>query len=109
MPTFSSLSQTYAELFSSFPVYLLQKVLPAMLAAFLEPLPERTGNPEKRVNTEEGKCANQQPGHGPECIIEVRILFPVMVGGMGQITGELPVGTRMAFLAGFHDMSTVQA
>ena len=60
------------------------------------------------MNSKKSKSAEQQPGHCPESVIQVGIFLPVMMGGMGKITCEFPVGARMTFLAGFHDMTPVQ-
>ena len=57
----------------------------------LESLPEGTRNPEQGVEAKKGERPEQQPGHGPEGVVQVRIFFLVMVGGMGQIAGEFAV------------------
>ena len=80
----------------------------AVFPAFLEPLSEGARHPEQGMNAEKGKGADQKAGHGPKRIIQVWILVPVMMGGMGQVTGKLPVGTRMTFFAGFHDIAAIQ-
>ena len=79
-----------------------------MLTAPLKALSERTWYPEECMDAKEGKCTNQQAGHSPECIKEVRILISVMMGGMGKVTCKFPVGSRMAFLAGFYYVPPVQ-
>ena len=79
-----------------------------MLTTFLEPFPERAWYPEERMDAKEGECTKQQAGHTPECIKEIWILIPVMVGGMGEISSKFPVGSRMAFSAGFNYISSVQ-
>ena len=80
-----------------------------MLTPPLEALPEGSWYPEKGMDAKEGESADQQTGHGPERIEQKGILIPVMVCGMGEITGKFPVGTRMAFFAGLHHMAPVQA
>ena len=80
-----------------------------VLTALFKTLPEGSRYPEKGMDSKEGKCAEQQAGHGPEGIIQVRILFPVMMRGMGQVSGKFPVGARVAFLAGLDDIAPVQA
>ena len=78
-----------------------------MFTAFLESFSEGTRDPEEGMNAEEGKGADQQSGHGPEGIIQVWILIPIMMGRMGQVTSELPVGTGVAFLAGINHIAPV--
>ena len=79
-----------------------------MLTALLKAFPEGARNPEKSMDAEESEGADQQAGHGPERIEQKRILIPVMMGGMGQISCELPVGPRVTFSAGFHHITPVQ-
>jgi len=59
------------------------------------------------MDAKEGKRADQQSGHTPESVIQVGIFIPVMMGGMCKITGEFPVGARVALLAGFNNMAPV--
>jgi len=80
-----------------------------MLTTLLETFPEGAWYPEKRMDSKESKRTDQQASHGPECIKQIWIFIPVMMGGMGQIAGEFPVGARMTFLTGFHHMAPVQA
>ena len=80
-----------------------------MLTALFKPFPERSWHPEECMDSKEGKCAEQQAGHAPECIKQIRIFIPVMMSGMGQIACEFPVGSRVAFLAGFYHVTPVQA
>ena len=80
-----------------------------MLTTPLKAFPEGTWYPEERMDSKEGKCTNQQAGHAPECIKEIRVFIPVMMGGMGQIACEFPVGSRVALLAGFYHVTPVQA
>ena len=87
---------------------LRQELFSAVLTTPLETLPERTGDPEEGMEAEEGKGAHQQTTHGPEGIEQIGILLPIMVGGMGQVAGELPVRIRMTRLAGFHHIIAVQ-
>ena len=79
-----------------------------MFAPPSEALPERTRHPEKGVQSEEGKGAEQQPGHAPERVVKIGILFTIVMGGMGQISGEFPVGAGMALPAGFNDIVPMQ-
>ena len=80
-----------------------------MLPAPLKALPEGTRYPEERMDSKESKCTNQQAGHTPECIKEIGVFIPVMMGGMGQIACKFPVGSRMAFLTCLNHVAPVQA
>lgn len=80
-----------------------------MLSAPLETFPEGTGYPEQGVHAKECECADQQPGHGPEGVEQIRVFVPIMMGGVGQVTRKLPIGTRMAGSTGFHDIIPVQS
>ena len=80
----------------------------AVLTASLETFPEGTRDPEKGVDTEEGECTNQQAGHRPERIEQEGILLPVMMGGMGQVTGKFTVRAGVALLAGCHHIAPVE-
>ena len=40
------------------------------------------------------ECAQEQRGHAPEGVEEERILSRVVVGGVGQVSGETPGRTR---------------
>ena len=79
-----------------------------VLTALFKALPEGTRYPEESMDSKEGKRAEQQGCHEPEGIIQVRILLSVMMRGMGQVSGEFPVGTRVAFFAGLHHIASIQ-
>ena len=52
--------------------------------------------------------ADQQGGHAPEGDEQERILLRIVVGGVGQIAGELAVGAGMALAAGGDDVVPAQ-
>jgi hypothetical protein len=60
------------------------------------------------MDAKKGEGADQQSGHAPECIVQVRIFIPVMMGCMGKIAGKFSVGAGMTFFAGLHHMAPIQ-
>ena len=46
------------------------------------------------------QSADQQTGHPPKCKPEERIFIRVVVRGVRQVSGEFPMGPRVAFLTG---------
>lgn len=79
-----------------------------MFTASLKTLPEGPGDPEQGMQTEEQEGADQQPGHAPEGIEQIRILVPIMMGRMGKVSGKFPVGIRMTGPAGLNHIITMQ-
>ena len=56
------------------------------------------------MSSRHGQRAHKQNSHEPECIVQNRVLGLVMMSCVGQVTGELPMRTRMTVLAGFDDI-----
>ena len=76
----------------------------AVAASPREAFPEGTGHPEECVQAEKGEGAEQQSGHAPERVKEIGIFFPIVMGGMGQISGEFAIGPWMTLPTGFNDI-----
>jgi hypothetical protein len=71
---------------------------------------ERTGEPEGGVNAGDHEGADEEGGHAPEGVKkEDGIADRVMVGGVGEVAGELAVGVFAALSAGFDDVLAAQA
>jgi hypothetical protein len=43
------------------------------------------------MRTENSERDKQQDGHEPECVEKERIFIPIVMGGVCQVTRELPV------------------
>ena len=52
---------------------------------------------------------DQQRGHAPEGIEQEWISFRIVVRGVSQISGELPMGSAVTLRAGLHDIIPAQA
>ena len=48
----------------------------------------------------DNQCSHQQGGHEPECVKKNRVFFLVVMCGMGQIPGKLPMRSGMTLAAG---------
>src|SRR5690606_20227191 len=59
-------------------------------------LAQLAGEPEERVQAEEGEDRDQQAGHRPEGVEQVRARLRVVVAGVGQEVGEARVGGGVA-------------
>src|SRR5208283_1331076 len=64
----------------------------------------RTEKPEKRVQAEETKRADQQGGHEQEDFVQQRIVHLVERIGMRLVSGEPAADAVMALLAGSEDV-----
>src|ERR1017187_4969020 len=81
-----------------------QRVLPDQSA----PVLERARQPQGGVRAGDDKRTDQQRRHAPEGIEQDRIADRVVVGGMRQIAGELPMRTGMAPRAGLDDVTAAE-
>ena len=91
IPTSLFIFKSYSTNLSKVLLILLQNFLMTVLTAFLEAFPEGARDPEKSMDAKKAEGADQQAGHGPERIEQEGILIPVMMGGMGQVTGKFTI------------------
>ena len=65
---------------------------------------EAAGHPHQGVETKHQEGPDQQHGHEQPGVVDDRILVLVVVGGVGQVSGELPMSARMTLGACTHDV-----
>src|ERR1017187_143285 len=69
---------------------------------------ERAREPGQRVGAGDYQRAYEKRGHAPEGVEEERILLRVVVGGVGEVSGELAVRAHVALAAGVDDVGAAK-